>query len=232
VNKILEIIQHDAIGDFIICNGLIRELVKKYIQEGYVKFVIRVKDWQKPTVSFMYRDLKEMEIQAHSEICNYTFDATIKINMSTGEQGLRSKNIFPKSVNWDATFYAGYDIDFTKRWSSFKCDRDLNREEELYKKLNPDNLPFIFIHNKYTLVKTEKIRKDLFVIDLTEGHTDNIFDYLTLLEKAEEIHACDSCIVHLVESYPNVGKKLFYHNYPSRSSGMHWTPLKVWYEPG
>lgn len=231
--KTLGLNQHEALGDHVICNGLNREIFKKYKDQGFDKFIVWTRKWLIPSISFMFRDLNEVEVvDMEDKEINSKFNINVyeSINLSRGRDRLGAKNIDPNTVNWDQIFYAGHDISFQTRWSSFKCLRDTNREKALFEILNPENEPFIISHNTLNLINYSKIRTDLKHIRIDKGITDNAFDYLLLLEKAEEIHCCDSSFKHIVESYPEIGKALFYHNNPPRNINHYHTSQKSWIE--
>jgi hypothetical protein len=57
----------------------------------------------------------------------------------------------------------------------------------------------------------DKIRKDLLVIRPTVGY--KIFDYLGILENAEEIHVMESCFQVLIDTQKFEKPFLFLHRY-------------------
>ena len=226
--KLLYIHQHQALGDHVICNGLCREIIKNKKQQGYTHFVLWTYDWLMPTVSFMFRDLENVEIKDNThdrEYCDrfyaqhgVTSNDTVGINLGN----------FSDSVNWDQRFYLGQNIPFETRWTSFYAQRDANREKDLYNQINPHNEPYVVVHNRFNLVNYAKIRSDLKRIEISPGITNNAFDYLTLLEKAAEIHVCDSSFKHIVESFDMFKQNLFYHNNPPRNTNHYHTSRKEW----
>lgn len=217
--------QHEALGDHILCNGLNRELFKKY-SHTFSHYVIWTKNWLIPTISFMFRDLDNVTVM-NVDNCKDYYE---KNNIPGEDRILINLGNFPKEMNWDQRFYLLHNIPFETRWDSFFCKRDKEREELLYFKINPDNSPYVIIHDRYNLINYGKIRNDLKHIKIVEGYTDIAFDYLLLLEKAEEIHCCDSGFKHIVESFPEIGKNLFYHNNPPRNINHYHTSRKQWIE--
>ena len=223
--KTLSINQHEALGDHVICNGLTREIIKKYKALDFKKFIIWTRKWLVPTIKFMYRDIPEAEVldmDADHSLPN--IDEHIHITTGGYVVGI------PNQVNWDQTFYNGQNIPFDARWASFYIERDLERENNLFKLINPDNEPYIIVHNRFDLINYSKLRTDLKKIEILQGITDNAFDYLTLLAKAEEIHVCDSGFKHIVESFDIFKQNLFYHNNPPRNNNHYHTSRRKWKE--
>lgn len=205
------IYHHLGLGDHIICNGLIRELYN-----SYKEISIYCKRENETNVKYMYRDLENCQfisVKKEEDIC---------INSETLKIGFEYILFAQKfGITWDESFYRQCDIRFEKRWSSFYIKRDEERESILFEKLNPKKEPFALIHecgsDNIPRVKTELISKNLKQIKIKKGDTDNIFDYLLLAEKAEEIHCIDSSFKHLFDSFL-LKVNLFYHNIPARGT--------------
>lgn len=195
------IYHHLGLGDHIICNGLVRSLINP--NEEYYMFV---KEHNLESVKFMYRDILNLKfIIANDDYANQILeDKKEKIIIGF-------KNI---NKNWDEFFYNQYDINFENRWDKFYVLRNNEREEKLYKKLNPNDEKYILIHNKgsdnidrinYKLINNNF--KKIFI----ENFTDNIFDYLTLIEKSEEIHCIESSFHLLIDSFDKINNNIFFH---------------------
>lgn len=245
--KTLYIQQHNALGDQIVCNGLCRELIESKRKEGYNQFVIWTYDWLVPTIGFMYRDIEGVDVRA----CPGHADRQSgKGSQSDGTLGnllmeyYTSNNVSHDHIMalgthtshnclWDEGFYVRYNISFKKRWTSFFVKRDPEREESLYKKLNPDNEPYIIIHNRFNvrpgdLINYSKITSNLKRIEIAWDQTDNAFDYLKLLEDADEIHVCDSGFKIMIDSFNYFAKNLFLHDTPPRNESLPHNSRKIW----
>ena len=70
-----------------------------------------------------------------------------------------------------------------------------------------NNEKYIFVHN----VDKDKIRNDLKIIENPDEYS--IFDLITLIENAEEVHLMESSIKNLVNSIKMDKPKFFYHKY-------------------
>jgi hypothetical protein len=90
-----------------------------------------------------------------------------------------------------------------------------------FNKLNAENSKFALIHNSGSdgkdRIDYSKINPELKIIKVSPEHTDNIFSYLGLVYRAEEIHCVESCFNVLVDSL-DVYTKLFYHKNHNRRS--------------
>jgi len=206
---------HLGLGDHIICNGLVREIYKKH--DGVRLFC---KYHNLPSVNFMYRDLDKFQ----------TIGVAHDGEVHSGEHILRVGFSFVElykntlGLKWDESFYYQCVIDFNKRWDSFYFKRDFVAESKLVEKLNPSREPFALIHKSGSdgidRVDEGLIEKSLKKIFVKKGDTDNIFNYLSLIESASEIHCIDSYFKHLVDSF-ELKKPLYYHNKEQRSPLAH-----------
>jgi hypothetical protein len=200
------IYHHLGLGDHIICNGLLRNIINQ--KHEYSLFV---KPHNFESVKFMYRDLKNLHfILSDDKYCvEFLKDKIDKIIIGFGSH---------PGISWDEFFYFQHSIDFSERWNSFKIYRDNEREDYLYNKLNSKNEDFILIH----AIGSDGIdRIDYSVINnnfkriYVKNYTNNIFDYLKLIEKAKEVHCIESSFHVLVDSM-DLNNNLFFHNKNSR----------------
>lgn len=226
------IYQHLGIGDQLICNGLVREIVKGNPND---KFYIVTKPTSADTIKFMYRDLKELEVLVLSN-----GDFTFPENPQEVQQlayALEAKILYvghgnePHNYNFDKAFYAQFNIDFSKRWSSFKVERDLKREQALFDKLEITG-KYIFVHedNARGMGINRGIRNGIRVIKASTDLTTNLFDYLSLIELATEVHCIESSFLFLIDSF-NIDVPLFAHryarNYPARNTPTLKLPWEI-----
>ena len=111
-------------------------------------------------------------------------------------------------------------------------ERDKKREESFFKKLTgmfDINGEYIFVHqdpSRGFIIKNLN-RRDIQIIDYSEPFrfaklTNNIFDYLLVLERAKEIHCVESSFLFIVDSF-NFKGALFNHRY-ARSYPTNNTP--------
>jgi len=211
MNNYLFIYPHLGLGDQIICNGLIREIIK--IHNTVEVFYIVVKPDSLESVKFMYRDIINVEfcvVNCDEAFTKFIYNNNIKNNVITiGHQPWHH-------MTWDESFYYTCSVDFNCRWSSFYVHRDIVREHKLFVQLNPLNEEYCLIHkaggDKINRLNTQYIPTNLKHIYIEPQHTDNVFDYLELIEKAAEIHCIDSSFHLLVDTVYTHRNKLFLHD--------------------
>jgi hypothetical protein len=205
----IHIYHHLGLGDHIICNGLVRYFHKEH--NGCKLFCY---PHNKKNVEYMYRDLNNFELviinsdfEADSYIAQNGLSDTIKVGFD------RLPEFMPPST-FDVAFYQIANLDFSIRLSYFHIERDLKREEELLERLNPTGDKFIFIHDDAS--RGFKIDESRIESNYKKIYNDNsilLFDYITLLDKAEEVHVMQSSFKDLINSYDLRNTKFFLHEY-------------------
>ena len=217
---------HNGLGDEILCNGLVRELCKKYDRVGI--FCLKR---NYPSVSFMYRDLNNLRIhipQSRRDISWFRFFNAFRFGKNhydkvciTGEIDLEF------SVRFDRQYYKLAGVDFRKKWNSFFVDRDHAGEDALFKKTGISG-PYQFVHDdsRFPLDRT-RISPTLPILEPTKDLSDNVFDFCTAIERAAEIHVIDSSFINLIDllPYKNDAQKLFKHQYARTNPAWH-SPLQ------
>jgi hypothetical protein len=205
---------HLGLGDHIICNGLVRKLYKQH-KETF----LFVKENNYDNVKFMYRDLSKLKLIKGDDAyaVKYIRDNNLnKFYLRVGHENMSPLFLF------DESFYAQLIIPFEERWKSFYIHRDENKEQELYHKLNKNNEKYALIHNKGS-DSVDRINYDLVNDGLKKifvEKSETIFDYIKLIENAEEIHCIDSSFIHLVNSLDLDNKKFFHKNFRLRGTDL------------
>jgi len=200
--------QHLGLGDHIVCNGLIREICK-----ATNNYFLAVKSRNFKSVEYMFRDVKNLKCIdvgddsiADAEALNQCEKLNCKL-LKIGHE------FFIHSCRFDESFYKQLNINFNKRWDSFHFERDTIREDEFYKFLNlPDKYIFINedIQRNVYLTRIENTKDFQYRSD--KNTTKNIFDYIKVLENAEEIHVMESSFLFICDSL-NLKGKLYAHRY-------------------
>jgi len=208
----LYIYHHLGLGDHFICNGLVREIIKKNEFDTYILFV---KNRNYVTIKNMYLDIKNLDFyivddnNGDVEIRNMLEHN--KNNIVVGYFANFWGSNFSKTM--DENFYKQANVSHDCRWTSFKINRNLDNEQKLYDKYNITS-EYIFIHDDDDR-KIKTFRKDLQIIKPINNITDNVLDYMKIIENATEIHCIDSSFKSLIESI-DVNGKLFFHQYASQ----------------
>jgi len=229
LHKDIVIHQQYGLGDHIICNALVRYICATHPQ---THFYLAATPTNVPSVSFMYRDLKNLTVERIIEDNPMVLDSIpdhekfgsnsrfISMPMlKIGREFFYTLKLQNPTLGFDEIFYKQYAYDFSNRWTNFYVDRDFGREEALYNKLNI-NQKYIFVHHspeRGNIMNFDKIPSygKLRMIVAAPGMTDNVFDYLKVIENAEEIHCIDSSFIHVVNSFDFRGN-LFYHRYSKK----------------
>ena len=186
---------HLGLGDHIICNALVRRIVK---QNGTITLAVKKHNYT--SVKQLYKDL---DIEYHQV---ETDDDCIKVYPNYTVLRLGFENC---RKDWERSFYDQLHIPYSERFSGFYIDRDYKREKTLEESLN---LPktFAFVNkNASTGTADIDIKTELPIAEL-KPLSDSIFDWIGVLEKSKEIHTIDSSIFQLIKQLPLKGKKFFY----------------------
>lgn len=203
---------HLGLGDHIICNGLVRSLL--HTSES---IVLLCYSHNETNVRYMYRDEPRITILPFDNENliisfienNSAFDWRI-----IGQRDPKFNELVSTGTSFDAAFYEIAKVPFHHKFTKFYLQRDLEAEETLYQTLNPNNDPFIYLQDDADRgfnLNLNIIRKDLRIIK--NDISFKVFDYLTLLERAQEIHLMESSVHALVDNYRLVKPKLFLHKY-------------------
>lgn len=211
---------HLGLGDFFICNGLIRKFIN--LNENYFIFTHKQNYF---SLKFMFKDLKNVDFiigyEDYATNDNFVYEYIKKNNLKSDEIIRITLNSNFNNKSFDENFYLTSGVNFEERWDNFKCDRDLISEENLFNKLNLIQNDYIFVHDdiKRNYIIKEEYLKNKKIIRPVIGLTNNIFDYLTIIERAEEVHCMDSSFRMMIDSY-SMDKKLYFHTYCRNHSDL------------
>ena len=203
---------HLGLGDHIICNGMVMELLKDYRE-----VLLPVKRRNVGSVKFMFTDLNvtilpvenDEDADAYCELHGTWGNKVLKVGMY-GEGFLYASN------NFSSSFYEQAGIDFETSWSSFYLKRDRREEERLLLEMNPPT-KYIFVHDdesRNLTIDTKLMGSDLPLIRPDKTLSKNIFEYCSIMENAEEIHCIDSSFALLADRIDlDNDKKITIHRY-------------------
>lgn len=205
---------HMGLGDHIICNAIVRHLAEEDI------VIVPVKRHYETSMKFMYSDDPRIKVAPFDDdaetdrYCRFMAKEGLEV-IWNGNVG-QAKKIWGKSGRqWDRRFYEQMNLDFNLRWDRFKLPKNSCDWKKLFHMRFPGVAPknFIFLHHTSS-TGVKKIRGDFirnqykFIPDTT--FTDNIFDYVELIENAREIHCINSSFLCLADSL-NLKGKLHFH---------------------
>jgi len=202
---------HLGLGDHIICNGMVRHLCK--YNDNVVLFCY---SHYRKNVEYMYSDLENLEIfdfATEQEIVNFTQrNHSVKTNLI--KPGFDDLDACLDRMTFDEAFYYLAGLDFSVRFDEFYIPRDLEREKEVCETLNPENEKYIFVLDdpkRGYNVDMNKVSSEYKII--TNDYRFLMFDYISLLENAEEIHMMQTGFLDLVNCYKMDKPKIYRHNY-------------------
>jgi 2-desacetyl-2-hydroxyethyl bacteriochlorophyllide A dehydrogenase len=126
-----------------------------------------------------------------------------------------------QGIHLDRAFYLMAGVPFEEKVSKFYFERNPEQEKILLSRLNPDNLPYIFVHDDASRglnMDMSKIRDDLLVIRPTQGF--RLFDYLGVIENAEEVHVMESCFQTIIDLQNYNKNNIYLHKYIRNYGGV------------
>lgn len=198
------IYHHLGLGDYIILSGGLKYLKRNNLL-GPVFCVCKYQNLN--SVKQLYDDVDDFEIIA----VNNWKEADLLAEHWNGDKMFIG---FDKLQDWkhfDKDFYRIIGVDFKERWDSFTIKRNPDEENKLLHKIGlPEK--FAFVHDDASrgyLIKNEFINSNLSIV--RPYFTNSIFDWISVLEKATEIHCICSSFKHLVDSLTQINAGLFYH---------------------
>lgn len=199
----LYIYHHLGLGDHILCNAIVRNYAKQYD-----KIYLFVKPHNYKNVSFMYRDLTNIDY-----IRGEDFIANSIISGKTNVLKIGFEKLDVTNYKFDESFYRCIGMDFEKKWTDFYVQRDLEKEKNIFNSLNLKENEYIFIQedrNRGFTLDMNRITSTLSIVS-SELPFD-FFDFCYILENAKEVHLMESSFKCLVD-FLDIKGQLFYHRY-------------------
>jgi hypothetical protein len=230
---------HLGLGDHVICNGLVRSLVKS--NEQYCLFV---KPQNVQTVSFMYKDLPNISFYEADDAEVRTFIRRNKINredlilagpithantvpmrlLNMLQRGCPSLFVSRTRVadpcdschsSFDELFYSEHNIPFSHRWDKFYVERDFKAETDLFTQFGVKENEYVFVHDDHArgfhIDDSFFINKHLPIVRPVVGLTQNAFDYCYLMEQSRESHFIDSSFRLIFDSLKLRQTNIYFH---------------------
>jgi hypothetical protein len=208
---------HMGLGDHIICNAIVRHLAKDDI------VIVPVKRYYETSIKFMYSDDPMIKVvpfidDADTDRYCYFMDREGLEVIWNGNVGPAQKTWKKTNSNFDRKFYEQANLDFNLRWDNFKIPENNFDWKKLFHLRFPNTEPadYVFLHNTSSTevrpINEKYLQHDfMFVPDIR--FSNNIFDYVGLLENAKEVHCINSSFLCLAGSL-NLKCELHYHFLP------------------
>jgi len=206
------IFHHLGLGDHIICNGMVR-----HFTDLMDEVTIFCHKHYENNVKYMFRDDNRIKVIAEEQKNIEPFLSTVKDPiMRVGFERIPYyESIFHQhKKTFDEIFYDLAGLDFNIRYNKFYIERDKNKEEQAFQKLNPNNEPYIYVHDDPSrgfAIDKSKYRKDLKII--INDFNFNLFEMRKILENATEIHTMQSGMFDLCNSMYLDKPKIYVHKY-------------------
>lgn len=194
----LAILNHLGMGDNIVCNGMIRHFAKTsdivtYAKKQYIE-----------SVRYMYRDLGSAVTVIE---VNDDREAFEKVQRETNNirTGIFLHPNWENVKPWCDAFYVNAGLNSTVRCQEFFLLRSRDREESFYNKVvkHIGTEQYIVVHDDPTRYKSVDVHTSLPIVHIGRGlfpiESNTIFDYCTLIERAQEYHGYDSSFSWLIE---------------------------------
>ena len=205
---------HLGFGDHIICNGMVRYLLK---HTNAAKLWLVTKGKNINNIKRMYADenrINFIPVEQDSDFYDAPYDWN---NIRLVRVGFEKC----KDNEFDKSFYDSVGVPFCERWDSFYFKRNVSTESSVISELDlPEK--FGLVHNTSSIGSYDlNIATDIPLIHVRRTKNESsMFDWMGVVDRATEIHCIDSSFIHMVESMNLPTQKLYYHNTKNNNIGF------------
>lgn len=210
------VLPHQGLGDHILCNAIYRRLSDKH---RIVVILVRLRYYDE--LKYMLRDLPNVYFII---IPNFKYWFFIKkfrtliqfLRLRSIRLGIYGEGFFLSALRFDNNFYLQAEMEFDLRWSNFKVIRNLEKENEVTKRLIKWKYDYIFLHEDISrgyLIDRSRIKTNLPIITPLQSREFSIFDYRTVIQNASEVHVIESSFAAYIDSLPETNSIKFAHRY-------------------
>lgn len=211
-----------GLGDSFVHNGIVHYFADQC-------FELHVPVWPAlyQTLSCLYQDfshIKVVPLGHYDEGENqYIKEQGLSRIMPNDMIRIQSPKGTPMAPLWDMQVYAYYGLPFSLRYTNFRLPNQVVGSEDLYQQLT-NGEPYVLVHRRSFKhadgfpINIEQFRKnsnlpDIKIVEICEGITNNMLQFVKLIEHAQEIHCVASSFHCLVDSmYNKTQAKLFFHD--------------------
>jgi hypothetical protein len=204
---------HKGLGDMICLNGAVRYFIKKNPHLDEIRLIGIGHNYEK--LLHMYRDEPKIKIMTIEGSGLKPRNENKKVQWRNRYENEKENTDFPV-ITWgpisvkgewsDRILYDEAGIPFEERWNSFYIKEDLEKEEQIYSKLNPNDEDFIFSFN----IDPSLIQNDKNLKIIQSDPSVFIFHLRKILMKMSEFHCAGSSICCWVDSM-DMHCKLYFH---------------------
>ena len=232
--KSLVLHTHTGLGDHIITNGMVHSFTEDY-DKVYVPHIKMFSE----SINALYKGFSKVEPVPLPDIdinlngrhlIQKIVDDTKSEYMCIGDPLL----VYPSRIvmnskgeiemrniatNFDRQFYELAGMHFSIRYTHARIPQSTERSLEIYKQLTNEE-DFILVHDNSSISSQLPLAldqvskyKNLKVVKIQMGVTNNVFDFVDLIKKAKEIHVVGSFFQCIVDSMvKQTSADLYFHN--------------------
>ncbi len=219
-----------GLGDHIICNGLVRTLVR----ESFNEVILVAKRPLLPTVKELYEDCNAVSVCAIEPrtVQDEVLQAW-QIAISNRAVFVCLQQFPGKESYFDEVFYKSAGVPFEKRWSEFHLPPPTDEAFDLLARIKSTvgGGKFAIAHIEASIGSFPiSINSKLPVVYIKNGVVSSLISWRLAIEAASEVYCIDSSVIHFADSLSIAGKKLVYFDVGRGSLFrlLHpWTPVKM-----
>jgi len=207
-------VTHLGVGDQIICNGIVVNLLKDYDE-----VILPITSRTLCSIERMYKGLNVRCIDGNTDD---DVTSIIRKLQSEGYSFLKigawGDHFMVDDMPFSESFYDQAGIPFSESFDSFHLIRNEEEEESLYNRYQPSG-KYAFLHQDSPRGLNVSFDKHaptegLAVVEPDFNLEKPSSDYCKLIEGAEEVHCIDSSFALLIDRLPETpNQKLFLHRY-------------------
>lgn len=241
---------HLALGDTFTCNAIVRRLAEVV---GNGEIHLFAKECNVANVRFLYRDDPRIRVvplplsrdnpigeramvRAYVRAYRASRGEYVRIGFDCMEELHRR---FGRGLSCDQSYYVQAGLPYELRFTGFYFKRDLELEEQVYRRFNPSGQPYAFVDAdpaRGTLIPTLDEAVDAGAVRglrrLFNDPSVPLLQMGLILERAQELHLCESSIRCLLEGtnvFQPGTRSLFLHTFRGGIWGantvLQWTQL-------
>jgi len=221
--KIKYLHHHMGLGDHFCCNGMVLELIKRWNVDKMFLFC-----WEHnlENLKKLYFNKKveliplkghtneQKQVNEYLKNCGVSLHHNGVVDWLTGNSGDYYQVGFSwmenechkkisQQISCDQCFYMQTQVPYELRFDGFCFNRDIERENQVYAELNPNNEEYVFvaiddISREMVAPSRKCLNSKIKIIDNPKNYS--IMDLGKVLENASELHLMESSIRCLIEA--------------------------------
>jgi len=200
----ITILHHLGLGDQIMLNGMVRH----FTENENVNVNIFVKQNHEKSVEFMYKDIRDrvniipLDNVNPSYIRSKIPKESRVLPLATYGMNDATWNVYTSATNWAHGVYLQAKVNPLYMYTKFKVIRNNSIQ------ITPPSKDYIFVHDDHERNLHININSDKFIYrpdsKLVNNHffqcdNFNIFNYIHIIENANEVHCMDSSYAWMIE---------------------------------